>query len=80
MRTFRQIMRDAYLARKSGMSASVALMSACGDDDDWNVIFERLMSIARLERSLKRFTIPTRRKERPAVMSGGPQTNGELPR
>jgi hypothetical protein len=54
--TFLQIMREAYLARRAGVSAQVALMSACGNDDDcWRVIWERLMKSAILERSLKRF-------------------------
>lgn len=54
--TFLQIMREAFLARKAGVSPQVALMAACGDDQtNWNVIFDRLMKAADLDRSIRRF-------------------------
>lgn len=54
MRTFLQIMREAYLARKAGVSAVVALTSTCSDAE-FEVIWERLMKTARLEGSLKKY-------------------------
>lgn len=54
MRTFLQIMRDAYAARRSGVSAAVALMSTCSDAE-FEVVWERLMKTARLEKSLKKY-------------------------
>lgn len=54
--TFLQIMREAFIARRAGVSPQVALMAACGDDDTaWAVIFDRLLKAASLEKSLKRF-------------------------
>jgi len=57
--TFLQIMREAYLMRRAGCSAAVAIMSACESDNKaeldlhWNIVFERLMSLARIERSMR---------------------------
>lgn len=65
MRSFLQIMREAYLARKAGVSAAVALASTCGNDDDWQVIFDRLMLAASLEQSLKKYK-PGRNRRRPS--------------
>lgn len=53
MRTFLQVMREAYLARKGGLSIFVALASTCSDDD-WKVIWDRLMKVAELDQSIKR--------------------------
>lgn len=53
MRTFLQIIREAVIARKAGLSVFVALASTCSDDD-WRVIWERLMKAAELEQSIKR--------------------------
>jgi len=54
--TFLQIMREAYIARRAGVSAAVAIMAACGDDDDnWNVLWDRLVQAARLDSSLKKY-------------------------
>ncbi|MBO0715930.1 MAG: hypothetical protein J2P55_01160 [Rhizobiales bacterium] len=54
--TFLQIMREAYIMRRAGVSAQVALMAACGEDDRcWNLLWHRLMQAAILERNLKRF-------------------------
>lgn len=47
-------MREAYLARKAGVSAVVALTSTCSDAE-FEVIWERLMKTARLEGSLKKY-------------------------
>jgi len=55
MRSFLAIMRDALTCRQAGCSAAVALMTACGnDDDDWETIFERLMKAARLDSRIKK--------------------------
>jgi len=59
--TFLQIMRDVYLARRSGVSVQVALMTACRSDDDWEVIYNKLAQAARLEQALKKFKPGARR-------------------
>lgn len=61
MRSFLQIMREAYLARKAGVSAAVALASTCGNDRDWEVVFDRLMLAARLDKALKKYKPGKRR-------------------
>lgn len=48
-------MREAYRARKAGLSAALAIFAACGTDADWEIIWDRLMKAAELERSLERF-------------------------
>lgn len=53
MRTFLQIMRDAFIARKAGLSVFVSLASTC-NDADWQVIWDRLMKTAELEQSIKK--------------------------
>jgi hypothetical protein len=53
--TFLQIMREAYIARRAGVSAAVALMAACHDDTDWDVLWDRLVQAARLDSSLKKY-------------------------
>lgn len=53
MRTFLQIMREAFIARKAGLSAAVALMSTCSDAE-FEVIWDRLAKAAELEQSIKR--------------------------
>jgi hypothetical protein len=52
--TFLQIMREAYRARRAGVSVQVALMSVL-DDDDWEVLWQRLMEAARLDSALKKY-------------------------
>jgi hypothetical protein len=59
-RSFLQIMREAYIARRAGVSVPVALMSVMDDDADWDVIWERLMRAARLDRALKKFRVGQR--------------------
>ena len=53
-RNLRQIMREAYIARKAGLSAFVALSSTM-DDDDWDVIWHRLMTLSMLDKSLDKY-------------------------
>lgn len=62
MNRFLEIMREAVRARQAGVSAPVALMASCDDDDDWNVIFERLLGAARMEQSLVRMDRKRRRQ------------------
>lgn len=54
--TFLQIMREAYRARQAGVSVPVALMSVLGvNDDDWEVLWQRMMEAARLDSALKKY-------------------------
>jgi hypothetical protein len=54
-RSFLQIMREAYNGRMAGMSVFVALASTMDDDADWEVLWQRLMEAARLDKALKRY-------------------------
>jgi hypothetical protein len=52
-RSFIEIMRDASQARGAGGSVPVALLSFMMDDN-WQPVWDRLVSSARLEHSLTR--------------------------
>ena len=54
-RTFLQLMREAYRARRAGVSAFVALCSVMQDRDDCEVIWERLMRAAKLDRAIQKY-------------------------
>lgn len=54
MRTFLQIMREAYIGRKAGLSVFVALASTM-NDDDWEVLWRRMTQVAKLDSSLKKY-------------------------
>ena len=62
-RSFIEIMHQAAVARRAGVSVPVALLSFM-TDDDWQTVWDRLVSSARLERSLIRMrkAVPARRR------------------
>lgn len=53
-RSFLQIMREAYVSRKAGLSVFTSLASTM-DDDDWETLWQRLMQAARLDKSLQKY-------------------------
>lgn len=62
-RPFLEIMREIYIARRSGLSAAVSMMSVIGQDDaEWELIVNRLFADASLMKSLKRLR-PNQRKK-----------------
>jgi hypothetical protein len=54
MRSFRQIMRDIIEHRQAGLSIAVAVNSAL-DDAEWQIIFDKLIWVARLEKALAKY-------------------------
>lgn len=61
-RSFAEIMRDVHVYRKAGGSSQVALGASIGvNDAEWDIIVNKLLATARLERSLRRFRPGQRR-------------------